>query len=147
KKNKFAAIILPQSFLSQEKYAKTRRWLLERFNILSIFCSGDNTFGYTTTSPCILFLKKNSQISKHLSGNLNYKVFLINSPKMFLASKDTKETLKKEREFLGYEFSQSRNKSGIEMLNDNLVKKYSNHINNFFLNKEVNYSDNSSRTA
>src|SRR6185312_13626408 len=77
----------------------------------------------------------------------NYNIFLINSPKMFLASRDTKETLKKEREFLGYEFSQSRNKSGIKILNNNLVKKYSNHVNNFFLNKKAHYSDSNSRTV
>ncbi|CAJ0747236.1 3475_t:CDS:2 [Entrophospora sp. SA101] len=147
KKNRFAAIILPQTFLSQEKYAKTRKWLLERFEILSLFCSADSTFGYTTTSPCILFLKKKIQISKHLSEDLNYNIFLVNSPKMFLASKNTKETLKKEREFLGYEFSQSRNKSGIKILNNNLVKKYSNHVNNFFLNKKAHYSDSNSRTV
>lgn len=74
---------------------------MERFNILSIFCNGDNTFGYTTTSPCILFLKKKSQISNELNKDLNYKTFLINSPKMFLASKDTKETLKKRKRILG----------------------------------------------
>ncbi|RHZ36790.1 HsdM family class I SAM-dependent methyltransferase [endosymbiont GvMRE of Glomus versiforme] len=147
KKDRFAAIILPQSFLSQEKYAKTRKWLLERFNILSMFCSADNTFGYTTTSPCILFLRKKSQISKHLDEDLNYKVFLINSPKMFLVSKNTKEVLSKEREFLGYEFSQSRNKSGIKILNDNLVKKYSNQVNEFFLNQEADYNDDNSRTT
>ncbi|CAI2192171.1 14138_t:CDS:2 [Funneliformis geosporum] len=116
KKNKFAAIILPQSFLSQEKYAKTR--------------------------------KKKSQISKYANKDSNYQIFLINSPKMFLAAKDTKQTLKKEREFLGYEFSQSRNKSGIKISNNNnLVEKYSNQVRNFFLDKGEPYSDDNSRAT
>src|SRR6185312_8804150 len=38
-------------------------------------------------------------------------------------------------------------KSGIKILNDNLVKKYSNHVKNFFLNKGMNYSDSNSRTT
>jgi len=122
--------------------------MLKRFSFLSIFCSADSTFGYTTTSPCILFLQKRLHLSEKLEETLNYQVFLINSPKMFLVASDSKKLLEKERNFLGYEFSQSRNKSGIKIINSNSLVKYSQHIKNLFLGKgKEDYKDENSRTS
>lgn len=99
KKDRYATITLPQSFLSQEKYCKVRKYMLERFIFLSIFCSADNTFGYTTTSLLIFFLKKKLQISERMEEDLNYKIFLINSPKMFLVSNSSQKLLEKKEIF------------------------------------------------
>lgn len=102
------AIILPQSILSQSKYEKMRRFMLANFRVVCMLLTADITFSGTTTSPVILFLKK-----EHI-GDFNYDVLIHMSPKY---ARPTGGKMKnKEIHFLGYEFSSDRNKSGIKIL-------------------------------
>ncbi|PPE05091.1 type I restriction enzyme M protein [Entomoplasma ellychniae] len=115
KNNGFASIVLPQSFLTNDKYSEIRSWMLEKFYIKSIFLSGPNTFSGTTTSPVILFLQKSA---KNII-DLNYHVFVIHSPIMI-----DHNSLKLEKDFLGFYFSSNKNKKGITITNfDNLKNK------------------------
>src|SRR6185503_12312261 len=120
KENGLVFIILPHSFLSVDKYSKSRRWMLQRFRILAVFCSGDSTFSSTSTSTSIFFMRKKS-ISPKL--DLNYQLLLINSPKMFANSQKVK--INEERGFLGYKFSNARGKIGTKPLNNYLTINYS----------------------
>jgi type I restriction enzyme M protein len=102
-----------------------RAFILSHFKICSLVELGDQTFSGTTTSPIILFLQKKEKI------DLNYKTLLINSPKMLF------ESSKKEKEFLGYEFSKNKYKLGINILNDDLAKNYSPLVKQFILGNNV----------
>ncbi|VEU78141.1 N-6 DNA methylase [Mycoplasmopsis columbinasalis] len=123
KNDGIGAIVLPRSFLTSQQYIYARKFVLENFKILAIFESADNTFSGTTTSPIILFLKK----QKLDKNQLNYELLIINSPKMLF------ESTTKEKQFLGYEFSSNRNKLGITILNNNLVKNYAPLVKKFIL--------------
>src|SRR5881275_433202 len=95
--------------------------MLERFKVLAIFCGGDITFGSTSTSPAIFFMRKKSDSPKM---ELDYQCLLINSPKA-LADYQKVETDEEEK-FLDYQFSKARSKSGTEQLNTfNLINSYS----------------------
>ncbi|WP_322960304.1 HsdM family class I SAM-dependent methyltransferase [Mycoplasmopsis cynos] len=121
-KNKaYAALILPRSFLTANQYKFARDYVLENFKIKAIFESADITFSGTTTSPIILFLEK----QKMDLNEINYNLLIINSPKIIFESNE------KEKEFLGYEFSKNRNKLGISIKNNNLVKNYSPIVKEF----------------
>ncbi|WP_268926733.1 N-6 DNA methylase, partial [Mycoplasmopsis cynos] len=121
-KNKaYAALILPRSFLTANQYKFARDYVLENFKIKAIFESADITFSGTTTSPIILFLEK----QKMDLNKINYNLLIINSPKIIFESNE------KEKEFLGYEFSKNRNKLGISIKNNNLVKNYSPIVKEF----------------
>lgn len=124
KEGGMAALVLPRSILTATQYSKTRDFILREFKILSIFESADITFSGTTTSPIILFLKKQK------TKKLDYDLLIINSPKMLF--KSTKE----EKEFLGYEFSSNKNKLGIKIKNNNLSKNYAPVLKKFILNSE-----------
>lgn len=111
------AIILPQSMLSQDKYEKMRRFLFDNFKILSMLLTADITFSGTTTSPVVLFLRKEK------IDNKNYEVLIHQSPKY---SMPTGTKLKnKEIKFLGYEFSSNRSKSGITIINNSILSHLS----------------------
>ena len=120
------AIILPQSILSQEKYEKMRKFLLNNFKILALLLTADITFSGTTTSPVILFLRKQK------SENQNYNVFVIQSPKY--STPNAPKLREKETKFLGYEFSSNRVKSGIKVIENSVLSKLANTTKEFIIN-------------
>lgn len=110
-----AAIVLPQSVLSGEKYDGLRAFIKKHFRILSILLTADITFLGTTTSPVILFLRK------EIVNEQDYNVLIHQSPKY----NNPKASKLKEQEisFLGYEFSSNKNKSGISPISDSILQK------------------------
>lgn len=106
KDNAVAAIILPQSVLSAERYENLREYILTNFQINAMLLTSDITFLGTTTSPVVLFLTKKKV------QTLNYTVMVIFSDKYF----NIKAKKTDEERFLGYKFSTNRNKSGTETL-------------------------------
>lgn len=126
------SIILPQSIFTTEEYGEMRKFILSNFEILTLCQFGDITFSGTSTSPTIIFMKKRKETSK----NLDYQVLVLNSPKML------KQSTKKEKEFLGYEFSKNRNKLGIQEINKNLKENYSSIIKNWILDRQIKNSSN-----
>ena len=80
-----AAIILPQSILSSNKYIDLRNFIFNNFKIHAMLLTADMTFGGTTTSPVILFMEKKKV-------ELDYNVLLLFSPKYLTptASKNEK---------------------------------------------------------
>ncbi|CAM9123102.1 class I SAM-dependent DNA methyltransferase [Mycoplasma marinum] len=108
KEDGIGAIVLPRSILSTDKYESTRDFIFKNFKIISIFESGEASFGGTTTSPIILFLKK-KQIE-----NLNYDIRIISSPKFRFGTNN------QEKEWLGYKFSSNKHKLGITVSGNNL---------------------------
>ena len=126
KKDGYAAIVLPQSILSNSKYENMRRFILENFVIKGMLMTSDITFSGTTTSPVVLFLKKEKRYNKH------YKICLIGSPKYL---EPTSSKMKnKEVQFLGYEFSTNRAKTGITILKDSTLKHLSSIMQEFIKN-------------
>ena len=150
--NGIAAIILPQSVLSGNKYEKLRKYIFSHFKILCLFLSADITFSGTTTSPVVLFLRKERM------SNINYNVLVHKSPKY---SNPTANQKKKETTFLGYSFSNNRNSPGIKILPQSIINRlipitkdfistgncdieYSEYssirnLNDFVINKKENY--------
>ena len=114
KKNGYAAIVLPQSILSNAKYENMRSFILSNFVIKGMLMTSDITFSGTTTSPVVLFLKKEKRLNKH------YKVCLVGSPKYMTPTSSKMKT--KEVSFLGYEFSSNRAKSGITIHSNSVLK-------------------------
>ncbi len=125
KKNGYAAIVLPQSILSNAKYENMRRFILNNFTIKGLLMTSDITFSGTTTSPVILFLKKEKRSNKH------YEVLLVGSPKYLTPTNSKMKS--KEVEFLGYEFSSNRSKSGITLIENALLKEIAPLMNQFIL--------------
>lgn len=117
-----AAIVLPRSVLSVGKYDEVRKYIFSKFKILSIFESGEITFSGTSTSPIILFLKKEKNAGKE------YDLAIISSPKCGLGS--TAE----EREWLGYKFSSNKHKLGIDLINKNLEENIASELKLFLKN-------------
>lgn len=109
-----AAIILPQSVLSGEKYNPLRTFIFQNFKILSLLLTADITFSGTTTSPVVLFLRKENV------DNQNYDLLIHQSPKYTTPNAAKQKTL--ETIFLGYEFSSNKSKSGISILPDSIVE-------------------------
>lgn len=125
KKNGYAAIVLPQSILSNAKYENMRRFILNNFTIKGLLMTSDITFSGTTTSPVILFLKKEKRSNKH------YEVLLVGSPKYLTPTNSKMKS--KEVKFLGYEFSSNRSKSGITLIENALLKEIAPLMNQFIL--------------
>lgn len=129
----YAAIVLPQSILSNAKYENMRKFIFDNFEIKALVMTSDITFSGTTTSPVILFLKKNKIESKH------YKTLIIGSPKYM---KPTGSKLKeKEIEFLGYEFSTNRAKTGITLKENSILSQIAPIINDFISTGNICISD------
>lgn len=125
-KNGYISIVLPQSILSNEKYSDLRKFMFEKFRILGMLLTSDITFSGTTTSPVVLFLQKMEM------DTLNYNVMIMCSPKYL---QPTGEKLKsKEVEFLGYEFSSNRSKSGITINEKSTLKEIVKYMNMFIVN-------------
>lgn len=108
-----AAIILPQSILSNIKYVDLRNYILKNFKIHGMVLTSDITFSGTTTSPVILFMEK-------CKCELNYETLIICSPKYI--NPTGKKMKHDEISFLGYEFSSDRNKTGIEIKNNSILR-------------------------
>ena len=125
KKDGYAAIVLPQSILSNAKYANMRRFILNNFTIKGLLMTSDITFSGTTTSPVILFLKKEKRSNKH------YEILLVGSPKYLTPTNSKMKS--KEVNFLGYEFSSNRSKSGITLIENALLKEIAPLMNQFIL--------------
>jgi len=125
KKDGIGAIILPQSVLSQEKYEKMRKFLFDNFKILSLLLTADITFSGTTTSPVILFLKKERVDSQ------DYDVLVHQSPKY--STPNAAKLREKEIKFLGYEFSSNRAKSGIKIIENSILSNLQNLTNEFIV--------------
>lgn len=117
KKDGFAAIVLPQSILSNAKYENMRKFIFNNFVIKGMLMTSDITFSGTTTSPVMLFLQKTKRANKH------YDVMLIGSPKYLCPTGNKMKT--KEVKFLGYEFSSNRSKSGITIYDHSQLKAIS----------------------
>jgi len=122
-KGGYAAIILPQSILSNEKYEDLRRFIFDNFTVLGMLLSADLTFSGTSTSPVVLFLKKEKK------ANLEYDILVVCSPK-YLAP-NSEKLKKKEVEFLGYEFSSNREKAGITIHKNSDLQYISEYMNKF----------------
>lgn len=110
-----AAIILPQSILSGDKYNTLRSFIFSHFKILSVLLTADITFSGTTTSPVILFLRKEN------IDNQDYDILVHQSPKYTTPSASKMKI--DETKFLGYEFSSNRNKSGINILSNSILEQ------------------------
>ena len=114
KEGGIAAIILPQSILSGDKYNALRTFIKKHFRIMTMLLTADITFLGTTTSPVILFLKKEKVIAP------NYELLIHQSPKYTNPKANKlKET---ECNFLGYEFSSNKNKSGITQKTNSILE-------------------------
>lgn len=109
-----AAIILPQSVLSGEKYNSLRTFIFQNFKILSLLLTADITFSGTTTSPVIMFLRKEKV------DNQNYNILIHQSPKYTTPNASNLKGV--ETNFLGYEFSSNKNKSGINILSHSVLE-------------------------
>ncbi|MCL2131632.1 MAG: N-6 DNA methylase [Lentimicrobiaceae bacterium] len=120
------AIILPQSVLSNEKYEKMRKFLFENFKILSLLLTADITFSGTTTSPVVLFLRKERV------GNQNYDILIHQSPKY--STPNAAKLREKETAFLGYELSSNRSKAGIKIIENSILSKLENLTKEFITN-------------
>lgn len=138
KKNGYAAIVLPQSILSNGKYENMRRFILDNFVIKGLLMTSDITFSGTTTSPVILFLRKEKRNNKH------YRICIFGSPKYMMPTIGKMKN--KEVNFLGYEFSSNRAKSGITISNKSVLKDITPIMANFIKGNEVQidekYKDN-----
>lgn len=131
-----AAIVLPQSILSQSKYDKMRKYMFENFKLLCMLLTADVTFSGTTTSPVILFLKKEK------THDLNYEVLVHQSPKY--TEPTEKKLQEKEEKFLGYKFSNNRNNSGTTEVKDSTLSTLVSITHDFISGKSVNKSNLSS---
>lgn len=128
KKGGIASIVLPQSILSNDKYLDMRKFIFENFKILSMVLTSDITFSGTTTSPVILFLKKEK-------CDLDYETLIVCSPKYL---SPTGEKMKnKETKFLGYYFSNDRNKGGIHINEESSLKYISQNVHSFITTGNV----------
>ena len=114
KEGGIAAIILPQSILAGEKYISLRTFIFNNFRIMSMLLTADITFSGTTTSPVVLFLRKEKV------KNTNYDVLIHQSPK-YSSPKESKQK-NAETKFLGYEFSSNKNKSGITLVPNSILE-------------------------
>lgn len=129
-KNGYAAIVLPQSILSSDKYSDMRTFIFEKFKILGLLLTSDITFSGTTTSPVILFLKKEN------ISNKDYDVAIICSPKYLNPTGSKMKS--KETDFLGYEFSNNRAKSCITIKEKSVLSNIAPLLNEFIISGSIN---------
>lgn len=134
KNNGIAALILPQSVLTSDKYTDVRNFVYKYFKIIGLTLTSDITFSGTSTSPVILFLKKLENINTNM--NLDYETVIISSPK-YTNPKIVKVS-DKEKKFLGYEFSSNKNNSGIKLLQNSILGELSKYIKASFLGEDIN---------
>lgn len=132
-KNGYVAIVLPQSVLSNEKYEDMRRFIFKKFKILGLLLTSDITFSGTTTSPVILFMKKQD------ITDLDYKTMIVCSPKYL--SPNGEKLKSKETEFLGYEFSSNRAKSGISIKEKSSLNDIVNYMHAFITGQDFEIED------
>lgn len=125
----YAAIVLPQSILSNSKYENMRKFIFKNFKIKALVMTSDITFSGTTTSPVILFLEKTKTNDKH------YKTIVVGSPKYMKPTGSKMKT--QETKFLGYEFSTNRSKTGITILEDSLLSKIAPIIKDFITTDNI----------
>lgn len=105
----WAAIVLPQSILyGQGTYAKSRKLILENFEIKSVIQLGGQAFMATGKHTIVLYLKKREKPIK-LTTKSDYELNLDND--LMIISSGSK---KDEKKFLGYDFSVRRNFEGIQ---------------------------------
>ncbi len=121
------AIVLPQSILSQDKYRKLRRFMLNNFQIKVMLLTADITFSGTTTSPVTLILEK-----KKIT-DLDYDIMVIASPKYSTPNGTKLKT--KEENFLGYKFSTNRSKSGMQLIKNSILEKITKYSHEFVIDK------------
>lgn len=133
KQDGIGAIILPQSVLSGEKYSKAREFLLSNFRILCLLLTADITFSGTTTSPVVIFAKKDDV------KELNYNILLHFSPKY--ATPNTQKMRQKEIDFLGYEFSSDRNKPNTTIKKNSVLSKLYPITKDFIIGKQIVIDD------
>lgn len=133
KPNGIGAIVLPQSVLSNDKYEKMRKFLFENFKILSMLLTADITFSGTTTSPVILFLRKEKIDTQ------NYEVLIHQSPKY--TTPNASKLKEKETKFLGYKFSSNRSKAGMELIENSTLSKLETITKQFITEGEVSIPD------
>lgn len=138
-KNGYVAIVLPQSILSNEKYEDLREFIFKKFKILGLLLTSDITFSGTTTSPVILFMKKQD------INDLDYKTMIICSPKYL--SPNGEKLKSKEIEFLGYEFSSNRAKSGITIKEKSSLNDLVNYMHAFIIDKDFDIEDKYSKNV
>jgi type I restriction enzyme M protein len=127
------AIVLPQSVLSNEKYEKMRKFLFNNFKILSLLLTADITFSGTTTSPVILFLRKERV------ANQDYDILVHQSPKY--STPNAAKLREKETKFLGYEFSSNRSKAGIKIIEKSVLSKLENITKTFITSGSTTISN------
>ena len=132
-KNGYAAIVLPQSILSSDKYSDMRTFIFEKFRILGLLLTSDITFSGTTTSPVVLFLKKEN------ISNKDYDVAIICSPKYLNPTGSKMKS--KETDFLGYEFSNNRAKSCITIKEKSILSNIAPLLNEFIISGSINIPD------
>lgn len=126
RKNGYVAIVLPQSILSNEKYEDLRSFILRKFKILGLLLTSDITFSGTTTSPVVIFMRKQEM------SDLDYKVMIVCSPKYLVPSGERLKS--KETEFLGYEFSSNRAKTGITIRSHSSLSDIEKYMHAFIVN-------------
>ena len=128
KKGGIAALILPQSVLSGEKYNSLRTFIKKHFRIMAMLLAADITFLGTTTSPVVLFLRKEKM------QDYNYNVLIHQSPKY--SNPKAPKLKEHETDFLGYEFSSNKNKSGISAKTYSILEKLIPATKEFICNGE-----------
>ena len=130
KDNGMACLLLPQSILtSDSKYSKIRNYVLKYFKIQCMIMLSDITFLGTTTSPVILFLKKQKM------NNLNYDTMIICSDKYLKITKSKKDD---EVTFLGYKFSSAKNIATITIKDDSIMNKIKPILKSFLQGEQYN---------
>ena len=133
KQNGIAAVVLPQSVLTSDKYIDVRNFIYQYFKVVGLVMTSDLTFSGTTTSPVILFLKK--LVSPNIEMNLDYETVVIYSPKY--KNPKAKKVSEKEKQFLGYEFSSNKNSSGIKLLENPILETLHIYVQQAFLGQPI----------
>lgn len=136
KPNGIAAIVLPQSVLTSDKYTDIRNFMYKYFKVVGLVLTSDITFSGTTTSPVIIFLQKLNVVN--INMDLNYKTVVITSPKY--KNPKIKKVSEKEKQFLGYQFSTNKNNSGIELFKSPILERLHIYIKEAFLNNSITIS-------
>jgi type I restriction enzyme M protein len=91
--------------------------------------TADITFSGTTTSPVVMFLRKERVIGR------NYDILIHQSPKYLNPS--ASKLKRKEEQFLGYEFSSNRSKAGIKIIENSTLQKLTDITKSFIINAQI----------
>lgn len=116
----YAGIILPSSFLTNNDEATqfSRNLLLSYFEIQAISLFGSNAFMATGTNTIILFLKKYSKRVLLSSAKKEDYQSLFSKQEILITISGEKE---KEKDFLGYEFSNAKDAKEPIKIGDSLM--------------------------